>query len=436
MLRKSSVHFQPVKNIRFAVSHSERTDLSEPAYLLPKEHQLGNVVVAGSLLENELAALFIQQKAVMTGQAKARGSSPFWEGVVVLADTNLVAHCENLKAWKMAYEKSTGHKVLHMAVHLDEGYMDPDGKPVYNPHAHVIVSRMDSKNRVIKLERKELAVVQDLTAAALKMERGSTLAERQGKRGRAHVGHKEFRQMSSEARLELDKKVPLLKAQVKDQAAEIARIKAEYDADRAAMKASGVAKQADYQLLKKAHEAALQKLKNQEQVIGNLLVNENMLHTKLATLAQENEELKSELEAAKAKFAIQSQERKSEGKEIEQFVPGQQEFTEEQWRRVDAIPALRASAGTAATFYQVATKALDKADGHGDRVDWQQVEESAATIAIHRNNQPEQAVLHALVTHSPGQVEPSMMDRLRQFINHIAQAIRGDPVRPRGPDGG
>jgi hypothetical protein len=32
-----------------------------------------------------------------------------------------------------AYEKVTGHKVLHMSVHLDEGYIDTDGKPQYNP---------------------------------------------------------------------------------------------------------------------------------------------------------------------------------------------------------------------------------------------------------------------------------------------------------------
>ena len=104
MPRKSSVHFKPVSNVRFAVSHSERTDLSEPAYLLPKEHQLDNVVVTGSLSENGLAAMFIKQKEAMTGQAKARGSSPFWEGVVVLGNTDAQEQSTNLLAWKKAYE--------------------------------------------------------------------------------------------------------------------------------------------------------------------------------------------------------------------------------------------------------------------------------------------------------------------------------------------
>ena len=320
MPRKSSVHFKPVSNVRFAVSHSERTDLSEPAYLLPKEHQLDNVVVTGSLSENELAALFIKQKEAMTGQAKARGSSPFWEGVVVLGNTDAQEQSTNLLAWKKAYEQTTGHKVLHMSVHLDEGYMDTQGKPVYNPHAHVIVSRMDEKNRVIKLERKELAAVQDLTAETLKMQRGSTLAERGGKRGRAHIGHKEFRLMADESRLDLEKpKADLARLQKKSKEwsdADLSKIKdlqdkldgeparqaaalaaqklqldEQYRQDRAALKASGEAKQADYQALKKAHDGAIEALKESNKKV-TALTQENQ------RLQEENQRLAERREAA------------------------------------------------------------------------------------------------------------------------------------------
>jgi hypothetical protein len=75
MTRKASIHFQPVTNASFSVSHSERTDLSEPAYLLPKEYQLGNQVIDGSLPEVDIALMFARAKDAMTGQAKARGSS-------------------------------------------------------------------------------------------------------------------------------------------------------------------------------------------------------------------------------------------------------------------------------------------------------------------------------------------------------------------------
>ena len=332
-----------MSNVRFAVSHSERTDLSEPAYLLPKEHQLANVVIAGSLSENELAALFIKQKEAMTGQAKARGSSPFWEGVVVLSDTDSKVQSANLQAWKVAYEQATGHKVLHMSVHLDEGYIDTAGKPQYNPHAHVIASRMDDKNRVIKLERKELAAVQDLTAIALKMERGSTLAERGGKRGRRHVGHKEYRAQADEVRLDLDKekfrtalegrltdtlsrslgdtknklkeakaeaaKVPKLTADLGAAAQQIAQLNEQYRLDRDAMKASGEAKQADYQALKKAHEATLEKLASTQAELTET-------KEKVETMTHENDDLKAKLdaktEADRVRFAAMAQDYQAE----------------------------------------------------------------------------------------------------------------------------
>ena len=349
MPRKSSIHFVQVTNIQFAVSHSERTELSEPGYLLPKEHQLPNVVVDGSLSENDLAALFIQQKERMTGQAKARGSSPFWEGVVVLGNTNSKEQSANLLDWKKAYEQATGHRVLHMSIHLDEGYVDATGHPQYNPHAHVIVSRMNEQNRVIKLERKQLAAVQDLTAEALKMERGSTLAERGGKRGRRHVGHREYRTQADEARLNLEKpkadlarlqkkskewsdadlaKIKGLEAKLAESELLIAQLKAEYAAERAALKASGEAKQADYQQLKKVHEKALDeltaskaqaadlveqlkasqeqaaqvpdlvnKLKAQATINGNLLLNEDAAHKRHLS---EIERLKAEYAAERA----------------------------------------------------------------------------------------------------------------------------------------
>jgi regulator of replication initiation timing len=225
----------------------------------------------------------------MSGQAKARGSSPFWEGVVVLPNTDAKEQSANLLEWKKEYEKATGHQVLHLSIHLDEGYLDATGHPQYNPHAHVIVSRMNEKNRVIELGRKQLAEVQDLTAEILQMERGSTLAERGEKRGRAHIGPKEFRLMADEARLSLEKpkadlarlqkkskewsdadleKIKVLEAKLDGEparlaaalAAQKAKLDEQYRLDREALKASGEATQADYQQLKKAHEKALDEL--------------------------------------------------------------------------------------------------------------------------------------------------------------------------------
>lgn len=311
MSRKSSIHFKPVSNVRFAVSHSERTDLSEPAYLLPKEHQLDNVVVAGSLSENDIAALFEKERAGMTGQAKARGSSPFWEGVVVLDGVDAKKHSANLQQWKKEYEMTTGHKVLHMSVHLDEGYLDEKGKPQYNPHAHVIVNRMDGKNRIINLDRKQLAKVQDLTAKVLQMQRGSTLEERKGMRGRKHVPHREYRAQADESRVEVKQHVTQAVNKTKGEnfqrtEAQIAEVKAkleeQYKADRAALKASGEATQKAYQELKIAHQAALAELVATKEKVAALTEYTGKLEAATLAGAENRQVLEAKLEVQVAQF--------------------------------------------------------------------------------------------------------------------------------------
>ena len=198
-MRKASINFQPVSRIEFAASHAHRTELHEPAYLLPKQHRLANFTVSGSVSEAELVERFHAKKMVMSGQGRARASSPFWEGVMVLPevsgdrDAYAKRQSARLKKWALGYQKLTGQSVLHIVVHLDEGHIGDDGKPVFNPHAHVFIDRMNAQNRIIKLERKALSSVQDMTAEVMQMQRGQTLAERAGKRGRQHVEHREFR---------------------------------------------------------------------------------------------------------------------------------------------------------------------------------------------------------------------------------------------------
>lgn len=269
-MRKSSVHFEQVSDVAVSIAHSLRTEQKEPAYLLPKEHRLENVIVPGSMSNIELGLQFTRAKASMTGQAKARGSSPFWEGVVVLDGTDFKAHTASLQSWKKEYEKATGQSVSHISIHGDEGFVNSEGKPEYNIHAHVFVNRLNNAGRVIKLGRAQLSAVQDLTAKSLGMQRGETLEERKGMRGRKHMNHREFRKSENEKRLDVEavqmvaNKVPQLEATVTSQAEQIvilkAQIEADYKANRAAMIASKTTSQADYQALKRAHAEELSRL--------------------------------------------------------------------------------------------------------------------------------------------------------------------------------
>lgn len=210
MTRLSSIHFEPINDIRQAVSHSERTDLSEPKYLLPAKHRLPNIILPDSMSENLISEMFIKQQARMSRQARTASASPFWEGVVVLDGTDGEKLTTSLMRWKTQYEMVTGHTVCHIAIHLDEGFVDIYDVPQYNTHAHVILSRMSSSGKFLLLDKNQLSKVQDLTAETLNMKRGSTLSERKGKRGRKHISHREYRELADKKRHELnDEKVKL-----------------------------------------------------------------------------------------------------------------------------------------------------------------------------------------------------------------------------------
>lgn len=269
-MRKSSINFEQVNSINRALAHAHRNEESEPTYLLPKAFRLSNFIVKGSGNAEFLREHFAMRKSVMTGQARARGSSPFWEGVMVLPEIEgdlevYKARQEaRLQRWALAYQKETKHAVLHICVHLDEGYVGEGGKPIYNPHAHVIVDRLDSNGRVIKLERAQLSRVQDLTSETMEMERGETLAQREGKRGRKHMGHHEYRryaaakreaEQSYELGVDHGADVVAIDARVQAQrAVEASERRGAYLELRGFLKGSGKASQAHYSELKRLYE--------------------------------------------------------------------------------------------------------------------------------------------------------------------------------------
>ena len=261
-------------------------------------------------------------------QAKAtKDYSPLWEGVINLPepspDVTPVHQIQIVRQWCKAYEAMTGHKVLRADVHLDEGYIDATGHAQYNAHAHVMCDRTDDKGKVKKLTSTVLREVQSMTAEVTTLQRGLPAKQTQ----RRHVGHQHFRfdaeknrldlarvkakadtevdrvrklglKWSAEDKVKLDTsqavaaKVPQLEAQISTQAAEIALLQEQYRFSRQALKASGEAKQSDYQALKKQHEAAL----------ADLAKAQAKLTTVQADLDGEPERLAAALAAQKAQL--------------------------------------------------------------------------------------------------------------------------------------
>ena len=311
-MRGSSVHFKRISSALHAVSHASRE--VPPEYLLPADVSMGTHVVIDD--HGQVQKALDHKMHIASRQAKAtKDYSPLWEGVINLPepspDVTPAHQIQIVRQWCKDYEAMTGHKVLRADVHLDEGYIDADGKPHFNAHAHVMCDRTDEKGRVKKLTSTVLREVQNMTAEVTTLQRGIDSR----KTGRKHIGHQHFRFDAEKNRLDVEKpKADLARLQKKSKEwsdADLAKIKdlqdkldgeparqaaalaaqklqldEQYRQDRAALKASGEAKQADYQALKKAHDGAIEALKESNK--------------KVTALTQENQRLQTENERLEA----------------------------------------------------------------------------------------------------------------------------------------
>jgi len=156
-----------------------------------------------------LQAAFESDQSRRTKRAATEKRNSWWEGVINLpTPTKPISEYyeeigSRLKEWCEKFEKLTGQSVRHIEVHLDEGYLDESNKPVYNAHAHVLACRLSNEENSAKLlnpTRAGLSKLQDITADTLQMQRGETLASRNGIRGRKHTHHADFRRSAEHQR--------------------------------------------------------------------------------------------------------------------------------------------------------------------------------------------------------------------------------------------
>lgn len=368
----ASVNFKAVKSAGHAVSHASRE--VAPTYLLPPDKSMGTIVLLDD--KGKVASILEAKMALASPRAKVdERYSPVWEGILNLrrpeageAPDEYQADCSAVVGdWCKSYEASTGHKVLRVDVHLDEGHM-VEGEAVLNAHAHVIADRTTDLGRVIKLSPKQLRELQTLTAAVTGLERGKSSFET----GRKHISHQAYKHLAERGRLETQQQVDGLKAshekqldgrtealarlqrlsgkwtatdaaKIKDLRAQLdgepdrlaAALKAQedqlneqYRLDRATMKASGEATQADYQALKKAKDAEIATLKIQlktaQAEATGLQAELNTTNQKVEKMEKKITDQDAELVAVKAKFAAMAnayQAEKAKGTAAHLIVP-------------------------------------------------------------------------------------------------------------------
>ena len=255
MARGTSVNFKAVKNLRHEDAHNRREG-RKPRYLLSPEHRLrdsSGQMLASVLVRNDsgLHERYMARLAQCSERAKrAKAFSPFWSGIVVLplrdpgesVDAYRDRLTQTMVEWCHEYEALTGHQVLQCALHFDEGHIEePDGEVRPNPHAHVLVDRMQEREAhvietrtgtrriparvsVIELDRQKMREVQDMTCRLVTGEsaagRRTRVAEqretvrRAGVPPRGHINHREYRAMMRDAARERQREQVTLQARI------------------------------------------------------------------------------------------------------------------------------------------------------------------------------------------------------------------------------
>ena len=250
--RKAGYTALAIDDVGAALAHDDRLRQREPHYLLPREHRRPPVtVIAASLAD--LQKREERKLGLQTHQARAKNSRPLWEASVNLPDEHPDQLGERMTRWCAEYQRMTGHTVLYCAVHRDEGAVLDDGSIHYNVHAHVIFDRTDGRGSIIRLDRREMAETQSMTALVTGLKRGSTIESRRGAPARKHIPHAQWRLMKQQGQEPPEDQEQTLerltiernRARAAEKAARD-ETKELYDHLRDLMKASGVARPKDY----------------------------------------------------------------------------------------------------------------------------------------------------------------------------------------------
>lgn len=111
-----------------------------------------------------------------TGKKKiVQGWTPIREGVVVISERTTMDDCKRLAD---SLRLNFGIKTIQIHIDRDEGHYGDKHKWKPNLHAHFVFDWTDGNGKTIKLNEKQMSIMQDVCAYSLGMERG----EKEGKK--------------------------------------------------------------------------------------------------------------------------------------------------------------------------------------------------------------------------------------------------------------
>ncbi len=211
----ASGHFKPTNNIQ--EKHNDRT--LSPSYLIPKEFRGQNEVNRTSDQAIELKERIIENAISIYEQTKKKNAPKFkaksylWSLVVNIKTNTTMSDLEKLAEH---FDLKYGFQCYQIAIHRDEGYIDPEtNQPHTNHHAHmefVTLNKKNGKNMMRKahLSPKKFADMQTEIAQILGMERGKSGTKRIEPRKYAQMKNKERKALNT-LKQKKDKEINTLK---------------------------------------------------------------------------------------------------------------------------------------------------------------------------------------------------------------------------------
>ena len=212
--RKSSGNFQKADIDNF---HNHNFRITKPNYLLPSE-----LVVAKNhtVLFHNFDDVFNEQIKIWKDKNKKGGRPPQKANCVQEIVINLKADSkiDDLITISNYIKQEYGYTPLEIAIHRDEGYVDKEGKPHFNYHAHLDfctlkdgcqMARMEhycdkveytkkDGSKSWKFQSKKDSKLQDFIAETLGMERGQ-----KGSKAK-RLEHEQYRQIAQQKQVLTD----------------------------------------------------------------------------------------------------------------------------------------------------------------------------------------------------------------------------------------
>ena len=193
----SSINIQPSSGN--AIIHNER--IFDVAYALKNDdvneyHRFASI--------SETRKTIYEDYKLHHGRKLNTKATPIREAVVNLNENHTM---EDLKKLSEMLDKDYQMKVLHIAIHRDEGHIDKTGEEKINYHAHIVFSNYDfDKHITIKRDKDVMRKLQTDVANCLGMERGEENSQK------VRLDHRQYKR----AMQEVEEKTKELQRELKE----------------------------------------------------------------------------------------------------------------------------------------------------------------------------------------------------------------------------